>query len=228
MYNSTNDTKKWRHQKKKKKSLQIKATISPAHLQDPFTIYSATTLMATLALGTWSSSLLHGPPSVFALVSWGDWGKATPCQEISFLLSLFFTSRSSPQTHFFHLSRVKPRGGGTHHAMPQVTHTPPHTARRQAKAPSSPGQSPSGWTPGGCPAAEGPQAPPHAAGSCPAEQQCRAAGRPDPSTAAAVPAPSGLSPSIISCGPSPLPAAILFLLSPPPSGNRLNRRCSQS
>uniref|UniRef100_A0A8B9CS53 PAS domain-containing serine/threonine-protein kinase n=1 Tax=Anser brachyrhynchus TaxID=132585 RepID=A0A8B9CS53_9AVES len=40
--------------------------------------------------------------------------------------------------------------------------------------------------------------------------------------------PRGLSPSIISCGPSPLAAAILLLLPPPPAGNRLAAGRSQS
>lgn len=54
------------------------------------------------------------------------------------------------------------------------------------------------------------------------------ASRPDPLSGRGRTIPGRRSPSIISCGPSPLAAAILLLLPPPSSGNGLNCRLSQS
>lgn len=136
----------------------------------------------------------------------------------------------------FHLSRREPpgRGKASRHA-PGNTHTAPpgsggpprlgHQPGPRSRPPGQPlsGWTPSGWTPAGCPAAEGPQAPLRADGSCPAERQC-----PSGEPSRPLSGRGRLSPSIISCGPSPLSAAILLLLPPPPSGNRLDRCRSQS
>lgn len=153
-----------------------------------------------------------------------------------FPIILFFTSRSSPQTHFS-TSRVgSPRGGGRCRAMPQVIHTHrspwlgrPAPARRPARAPLPPpraaalGVDTVGVDTRGLPGRRGPRSPTARSWQLP-----RRAAVPERRAAPTPQRRGRLSPSIISCGPSPLSAAILLLPPPPPSGNRLDRCRSQS